>query len=321
MGFYLFPLSIESYVLCACIWVSIWENVGVSSKAAVTQPVQVQGSTEQVPVLKKPNPQLTYWTGFDNDVRCVLETKSGYKNTGTGFIRGWIVLLYALAMTVLFLYWTLADDLPDFDLVHWTYYESLGSQVLFILGLSVTLFQVRKLKSSDGHQQTEDGFQTHTAHAVDGYLLRLTSNAALTYKVLCIISAVYKEEWAIVAEGAASSIGILLQCFFLSEVMVKKVATTSHDRLHKPGRQGLEFLRLTNLALWLINTFILKNPRMKQVQYDVYGVEVWATISNILQPLLILYYFHCMTITAEIISEVSCSKIQNTKNDMKATSY
>lgn len=45
-----------------------------------------------------------------------------------------------------------------------------------------------------------------------------------------------------------------------------------------------------------------------QVPNEVFGTQAWVIISNIVQPLTILYYFHCTMCLAEVIHTCYTSK-------------
>ena len=67
-------------------------------------------------------------------------------------------------------------------------------------------------------------------------------------------------------------------------------------------------LRVVNLCLWLVNTFLLENIETKRTFWLTYGQEGWTILSNIFQPLTILYHFHAMVTYAEVIGHSYSSK-------------
>ena len=106
---------------------------------------------------------------------------------------------------------------------------------------------------------------------------------------------------SILADAIASIVHGFMQTSFLNWYACQKRAKSRQERTEKPGRQFLEFLRMLNLSLWLVNTFLLKQAQAKDLHHDIFGEGTWVIISNILQPLTILYYFHSMTCIAEVI--------------------
>ena len=130
----------------------------------------------------------------------------------------------------------------------------------------------------------------------------------LVFKCLCIMSAVQQGDNIIIIDGILSIILGIMQTGFINSYAFSKVSTTENQRRYKPGRQGLEFIRLIELSLWLINTFLLKNFAAKTVLYAAFGTTGWAILGNIFQPLTILHYFHCMTCIASVIGHAYTDK-------------
>ena len=67
-------------------------------------------------------------------------------------------------------------------------------------------------------------------------------------------------------------------------------------------------MRIVNFALWVNNTFLLKYPETKTAMNVSFGFMEWTVLSNVFQPLTILYYFHAMVTVAEVIHHVYTSK-------------
>ena len=110
----------------------------------------------------------------------------------------------------------------------------------------------------------------------------------------CIILYIFTDAIASITHG-------FMQMVFLNWYACQKRAKTSKERANKPGRQFLQFLRVLNLSLWLVNTFLIKKAHAKDLHEEIYGMIPWVIISNIFPPLLILYYFHSMACVAEVI--------------------
>ncbi len=92
-----------------------------------------------------------------------------------------------------------------------------------------------------------------------------------------------------------------MQTIFCNWFAFQKRSTTEQSLREKPGKQGLEFLRCSNFALWFLNSFLLKQPAAREAQIQVYGETTWTIVANIFHPLAILYYFHSFICMAEIM--------------------
>ena len=123
-----------------------------------------------------------------------------------------------------------------------------------------------------------------------------------------MISAIDQADYLIFCACLAQLLFGFAQTVFLNAFAAHKRTTKAEHFYKKPGRQGLEVLRTTNLALWLVNTFLLENTETKQVHWETFGHEGWTILSNIFQPLTILYHFHAMVCYAEVIAHSYSSK-------------
>lgn len=78
--------------------------------------------------------------------------------------------------------------------------------------------------------------------------------------------------------------------------------------MRKPGRQGLEFIRVANLGLWLIQSFMMQNQVTRDVFFAVYGELTWTILANFLQPLNMLFFFHAVLCISEITGSIYSDK-------------
>ena len=59
-----------------------------------------------------------------------------------------------------------------------------------------------------------------------------------------------------------------------------------------PGRHMVALLALTNLGLWLVDTFELQKSRASLAEEHFYGPIVWVAIQRITLPICI-FFRHC----------------------------
>eukprot|EP00091_Calanus_sinicus_P017512 TRINITY_DN37853_c0_g1_i1.p1 TRINITY_DN37853_c0_g1~~TRINITY_DN37853_c0_g1_i1.p1 ORF type:complete len:102 (+),score=15.53 TRINITY_DN37853_c0_g1_i1:134-439(+) len=69
----------------------------------------------------------------------------------------------------------------------------------------------------------------------------------------------------------------------------------------KAGRNTLMFLLVANLAVYIMDTILLKgNIYQKEIMF--YSISVWTILSHITLPLCIFYRFHSAVALADIWS-------------------
>ena len=294
---YLFPLIIEFAVVVTNMWLGVWENCGVGI------------------IYQNPEDRLD---GNNSRRKSILtdgmlmEKQTGYKNKNGGFIIGWLTLLFTLVVTLVYLFWV-AGSLPVYtaDQANMVGYAvNVGLSGLLLITVIVATYRLQSLptKGHDAKKETGNTLQNKLAHLMDRRLLFGTGMALVIFKLNCLIAGAATGEYLIVADAVMSIVASMGQTMFIGAFALEKVCVTNYQRKVKPGRQSLELIRFSNLSLWIANTFILKSPSAKSVQYEVFGRVGWAAVSNIFQPLTILHYFHAMVCVAEVVVDVYSDK-------------
>ena len=225
---------------------------------------------------------------------------------------GWLLVCISLVLIILYLFvvYSTSDygDGVDITVYSW----DLFMNVLCLITIPLTGYKMSELTWKDDKikllrtLKVHHSFKFTTAHhihrEVDKTLLLVTFVALVTFFLFVMISAEQHSEGLIFANALFSILMAGLQIMFINWFGFNKRSTSWTHLEIKPGRQGLEVIRCCNLALWAVNTFILKHPEAKTIHQETFGYTAWAIISNITQPLTILFYFHSAACTAEIIS-------------------
>ena len=294
---YLYPLIIEFAVVVTNMWLGVWENCGVGI------------------IYQNPDDHLN--DGHSSRRKSVatdgvpLEKLTGYENHNGGFIIGYFTLLLTLVLTMMYLFW-LAGGLNIYTTHEANivgYGVNVGLSAILLIAVIVATYRLYSLPTkSHDKKETGNTLRNKLTHLMDRRLLFGTGMALVIFKLNCLIAGAAKGEYLIVADSVISILASMGQTLFISAFALEKVCVTNYQRKVKPGRQSLELIRFTNLSLWFANTFILKSPTAKVIQYEVFGRVGWAAISNIFQPLTILHYFHAMVCVAEVVVDVYSDK-------------
>ncbi len=234
-----------------------------------------------------------------------------------GSVLGWLLLCGTLALTVSTTYSLYQDEWDEvFELI--PYGVSIVLSLCNIAAGCCTFSRLTKLTFYDEElhasavNQKGLGFlqcqhQCNVKHKMDRRLSTMTLLSLSALKIFSFIAALETSSYVVLVDAVVSMVFAVLQNLFLSYAENKRVKT--FDQLKdKPGLSGLEFIRITNFALWIDNTFLLKHPAIKASMNDAFGYMEWAVLSNIFQPLTILYYFHAMITVAEVIHHVYSPK-------------
>ena len=94
-------------------------------------------------------------------------------------------------------------------------------------------------------------------------------------------------------------IQVILQTALLVDGL-RRCSNSRKLRRTKPGREVLMFLIITNVAMWLFNTFSYKSPESLDERYEFYGKVLWSILGHISLPLIMFYRFHSSVCFADI---------------------
>ncbi len=305
-----YPLLIMFCVMASNMLLEVWEKCGVGYKAKYHISYQRQQSYD---ISEGRNDGLSVDSG---QTETTMRTYSGvgyssneqFYNTNHGFILGYLVLMTVLVIIIIFMfdvysekYITIAEYIA--------YCTNLVISILCMVTIPMAMYrmsvltfkdeEIKGLRSKTGGNT--DFRKTRIATSLSKSLLSYTLVALMGFKMMTMIAAYEQENSLIFIDGIVSILMGHWQYMFINWYAFQKRTTTEYHRRTKPGRQELEFLRMCNLSLWLVNTFILKHPASKTMQKETFGGVAWAIISNISQPLTILFYFHSVICLAEVI--------------------
>ena len=206
-----------------------------------------------------------------------------YRNNSSGLVAGWFVLIVTISFVILVLYDYYAKG-GYRDWIEDTVYSlNLTIAALVILATFITMYQMSSLGQADV-------IHVGIHRQVDQNIMVVTFSALIGYKLMSMISALGNST-VIIVDGTVCFLMGFFQNIFLSWYVHQVRATEAEHVMRKPGRQGLEFIRICNIALWLINVFLLRHQSARRTQQEVFGIVTWSIMSNIFQPLVILFFF------------------------------
>nr|CAI5842293.1 unnamed protein product [Callosobruchus analis] len=84
--------------------------------------------------------------------------------------------------------------------------------------------------------------------------------------------------------------------------------------LEKPGRELVTFLIISNISLWLMQTFEVKSHEMQDNRYEFYDKELWIILGHMCLPLMMFYRFHSSVCFGDIWN------VRSEKNSVKMRS-
>ena len=160
-----------------------------------------------------------------------------------------------------------------------------------------TVSKLRRLHFSESPESEVD--RNLLIVAVSGYYILLGAMAVPAFRNTSEANGRGELCRLVVAMCLINFVQITLQVILIFDGLRRR-AVTADDEQHKPGRSLLAFLIVTNMAMWVINTFLLKEVHHMEFLNEFYGVDTWATMTHIGLPLSIFYRFHAAVCFSEI---------------------
>ena len=218
-----------------------------------------------------------------------------YHNTYEGLVMGWLSILVALMFVLFMMYdsYTLTDNTLYVDNV---YAFNLVVSVISVLAALWVINRLRNMEKCD-YQSTRHDKREYA-------LLSVTCFCTAVYSVCCVVAGIHQKTYVLVGDGCVALVGAFLTAYIIIFMAPNRRLKSAEQRAIKPGRQGLELLRCSNLSQWLVNTFLLKSSTAMIPLNNTFGSSVWPIFANIVQPMTILFYFHSIMCLSHVIAHL-----------------
>lgn len=207
-----------------------------------------------------------------------------------GLFMGLLFVVFTIVSMIIF--FTKVQLQKDYEALWVFHFTDCLLYIVSIFALGIAMFRIRTLY--------------YMAHLNKGILLDdiLLIVALVGQLMFCIFSIVALTKIdlissMIVVVSLCRMIEVLMQTTFILTAQ-RLVAVTPQMQAEKPGRELITFLLLSNLAMFLINTFETQKAGSNQFTIDFYGKSIWTVIVHSTVPLNIFYRFHSSVCFAEI---------------------
>ncbi len=263
---YLYPLVIEFALIAAAILYKIFSNIGKLDRA------HNSGGTE-------------------NEEGFQLGNHAECHKANTGIFLGLFVLAINIMMTIIYL-WS-----DDENVKQWVYVISdISNESMALIATILALAFTTRLN-----------FVGEIENRLDIVLLLLTISGTYFITITSMIPEVFYTSdldyvWIWMLELGLNFIQATLQIIFIIDGSQREAATR-WQRYHKPGRSFVSFLLFTNLSMWLINSFEMKEALVLDIMVEFYGSIAWTIMLYISLPLSVFFRFHSVVCLADIWSE------------------
>lgn len=271
---YLYPFSVEYSILVVGILYLVWQNIGACKEEEDEDDHTRQCKT---PSGNKDNTESNVAVHVD----CHASNK--------GLFGGFIILVLTVVSIILFFIAIYTDDGRNGEIgLTLNIVTSLIILSVMTLACFFAYNQIMKLDINSAHH-----------NLLDDILLFICIPAYFLNGIFSIIP-------AIIFANVIGSINICLEvfqvllqtCFILDGL--RRSSNTKELRKKKPGREMVTFLVISNVALWIMQTFEVKSHGMQDNRYEFYGKELWTILGHMCLPLMMFYRFHASVCIGDI---------------------
>ncbi|XP_064622432.1 proton channel OtopLc-like [Lineus longissimus] len=269
---FLYPFVIEYSLIAAVATYVIYTNIGLAKKSSQEEtmtPLDLMGR------------EINLKTGFSVD--CHRSSK--------GLFLGIAIVATVVTTTVMFMVFHEQHEMRHVGNMMY-YYTDSGLLFIAFLGVIYTAFQVKKLT-----------FVQNASNGPDEILLSVALVGVYTFDVLSLVWAFYTHDlhniFAALVRPLLSSVQATVQVIFIQDG-IRRQSTDIDLLLRKPGQEGVIFLLMTNVALWILYTFQTRTVYSDPDGYRYLLSQVWLIVTYICTPLVIFFRFHSTACLADI---------------------
>ena len=119
----------------------------------------------------------------------------------------------------------------------------------------------------------------HSVSKVDDILLIICIPCILLYAFFNMVPSMINGNGLFVIVYILQGIQAIMQTVFIGDGL-RRCSNSADNQNRKPGREVVTFLVVANVALWLLETFEIKNDAGNADKYDFYGKVMIEQISN-----------------------------------------
>ena len=222
------------------------------------------------------------------------EYKPRRQNTSEGLLAGWFAVVLACVFVVFFLY----QETTTTSISWLTSINIYGFHMLLLLVALIASVAAMYQMHAMVWCRRQRGPHEKRANS----LLVFTCCAMMADRTCAIIAGFGEGQ---IAMAFSSIVAIISGGVIIHVIMQYAFFKRPADLLQcekKPGQQALEVLRGTSLALWMIDSFLLKARWAQTPLEATFQSDAWPVLSNLFEPLEVLFYFHTMLYTSHILA-------------------
>ena len=273
-----YPFSIEFNILIVAIWYILWSSIGKiddhKNSLEFFPSVTPQGSTENL-----------QRTAGHKEAQIVFADCSS-SNTGMFFGATMMVIVIVCSLFVL-----LTEGNCD-NKVAITVGNSLQISVLSILTLA-TLYAYYSITRFDVNPDP--------ISFLDDLLLFFCLPSFFLYSAICFAPLLLDSDFEL--DFFFRNLLMLVQVLIQTPMIIdglRRCSNSAAAQRRMRGRNSITFLIVANLAVYIMETLLIRSYDYQENKIEFYGPDMWTVLSHMTLPICIFYRFHSAVALVDI---------------------
>ncbi|XP_071537883.1 proton channel OtopLc-like isoform X2 [Panulirus ornatus] len=267
---YLYPFSIEFNILMVGLWILLWENIGMFERHTHI-----------------PSVEVTYEEDNSKSLTSNLIIYVDCHASNRGLFAGLLMTVATVVSIILFFIFSASEDTRKLG----SYVNGASEIILLTCMLITAAIAYNSLRILDVIR--------HAMSSVDDILLYVCLPCIFLYAFLSMVPAIKNGEVLFATVSILQVSQVILQTALICDGL-RRCSNAQSLQHKKPGREVVTYLVVTNVAMWLLQTFEIKSEEGNSILYDFYGKELWTLLSHLTLPLALFYRFHSSVCLADM---------------------
>lgn len=269
---YLYPFSIEFSILMVGMWILLWENIGKFERHTHIPSVEVTYEEDN---------SRTLTSNFIIYVDCHASNR--------GLFAGLLMTVATVISIILFFIFSASEDEKTRDVGK--YVNGISEIILLVCMLVTAFIAYNSIRVLDVIK--------HGLSSMDDILLYVCLPCIFLYAFFSMVPSINAGNYLAVAVSILQVSQVILQTALICDGL-RRCSNDQSLQHKKPGREVITYLVVTNVAMWLLQTFEIKSAEGNATLYYFYGKELWTLLSHLTLPLALFYRFHSSVCLADM---------------------
>lgn len=240
---YLYPFSIEFNILMVGLWILLWENIGKFERHTHI-----------------PSVEVTYEEDNSKSLTSNLIIYVDCHASNRGLFAGLLMTVATVISIILFFIFSSSEDQQTRDVG--AYVNGISEVILLVCMLITAFIAYNSIRMLDVIK--------HGISAVDDILLYVCLPCIFLYAFFSMVPSINAGNYLSVSVSILQVSQVILQTALICDGL-RRCSNDQSLQHKKPGREVITYLVVTNVAMWLLQTFEIKSAEGNATLYYFYG--------------------------------------------------